>query len=282
MIPTRLSLILLVVPALACHSAPADDAPGTENPSSSTGPPSSTEAGSTAPDPDDDGTADGGATASTGSSETTQGSTSTSTGSSGSSSSGMESDTGDDSSDGTGSTELEPLCDNLYVAFGACGTQTGHPEEGCELAMGDHPATGAVDACQIALRDRYDCYAEQPCDVLDSCNLWGCQIEDPCPVEAAAVESACERTACEQYWDSSVACGDLSDPTLPAYCEHLKLLDLLVAADADACEASYDDRIACRAALTCDALLDCGLFGACEVDGIAYCEAEEIQYEEDC
>lgn len=150
--------------------------------------------------------------------------------------------------------------------------------------MAAHPATGAPDDCQIALRDRFQCYALQDCTQLDSCNLWGCQGADPCADEAEAVEAACVRTPCEQYWDATVACGDLSDPTLPAYCEYRKQLDRLVAADDAACHAAFDERIGCFATLDCDGIDACGFSSTscADADGVPYCASEQTQYGEDC
>ncbi len=192
--------------------------------------------------------------------------------------------TGAESSGSTGEPPIAPICPNIIDAWDTCDIQGPYDEEGCEFHMGQHPGVGAPEDCTDAIRDRLDCYAMQDCETLESCSLWGCSIEDPCPVEQAAVEAACERTPCEQHWDATIACGLPQGVTQPGYCEYVKALNGLFVDDYDACAASYDARAACFAQLDCEALASCQptLDNACMSDGMVACAPEQAQFELDC
>ncbi len=150
--------------------------------------------------------------------------------------------------------------------------------------MGQHPATGASEDCTDAIRDRVNCYAVQDCTTLESCGLWGCSIEDPCPAEAVAVAAACERTPCEQNWDARIECGLPQSVTSPGYCEYVKALNGLFVDDFDACADAYDARAACFAGLTCDELAECSPTNdnACALEGVELCAAEQAAFDVAC
>ncbi len=179
---------------------------------------------------------------------------------------------------------IAPICPAIVDAWEACEIQGPYAEDACESVMSGHPAVADPADCTDAIRDRLDCYAMQDCATLESCSLWGCMGEDPCPDEAGAVDAACVRTPCEQHWDARLACELPVSVTQPGYCEYVKALDSLFVDDVEACHAAYDARVACFAAMTCDELAQCSptSSNACVVDGEELCPAEQALYELHC
>ena len=191
------------------------------------------------------------------------------------------SESGDGDGDGDGDPVIYEGCEAIVNAQTLCGREANSAEY-CSGIVEDHPATGDQAACTQAMLDRVTCYSELPCEDLAACDLWGCVEPEPCPEQAAAVEAACIRTACEQWFDQATACGATEYPGEPGYCEYLKYLEALTADDWMACVAAYDVMVECFASLDCADFDKCEYFDqACE-QGFDGCQAERVAYDQAC
>ncbi|MEM9456753.1 MAG: hypothetical protein AAGF11_21430 [Myxococcota bacterium] len=193
--------------------------------------------------------------------------------------------TGD--TDGTGSSDSGgPAADGCMLimdARAACMIEGGPVDvSACHDLVDNHPPTGEPAACVAALQARYACYAGLGCDTLDECAFSGCTGDDPCPAEAAAVEAACVRTSCEQYWDRLNECGPPAPTLLPQFCEYRRVLDSFVVPDPQACLDAFDARAECYAGLACRDVLLCNpTFDECD-GGIDPCPAEQQDHASAC
>lgn len=173
-------------------------------------------------------------------------------------------------------------CEAIVAGWESCEIDGPGDLDYCMFVVEDHPATGEFLDCADAMFARFSCYAALDCEAMAECSLWGCLGEDPCPEEAAAVEAACVRTGCEQYFDTGIACGEpLPSVTEPGYCNYLAALDALVADDPDVCMDAFDDRAGCYAAQDCATFEQCFFGDSCN-GGLNPCPDEQAAVEQGC